>query len=433
MKSYRQKTQLYGYLKTHEIDHKSYLARFEWAKKARQDQRLPSGDWRVWLILAGRGFGKTRTGAETIRDLVAHSQYQRIGIIGATEFDTRSVMLEGQSGLLSCYPESEKPVYEPSKRLITWSNGATARLFSAEKPNQLRGPQFDFVWLDELCKFEKADALWDQINFSLRIGQNPRALVTTTPKPMPLLNSFITDPAVHVTRGSTFDNAQNLSPSFLTAVKTKYEGTTLGRQELYGDIVDIGDGGLWSARLVQTAKLQPHETLKLVNTIIAVDPAVTNTVHSDETGIIILGICQNQKAYVLDDLSGRFAPNQWIKIISEAYANYKASYVLLESNQGGDVLKSLLTTIDSTIRVKSVRATKNKYMRAEPVHALYEQGRVKHVNSLNLKCLEDQMLMFSKELIESQNASPDRVDALVWGVSELLLKDTRASKHNIVS
>ncbi len=424
---------LYAYLTLWQQEQEEKLRQYDWQKMSRPDQRLPLGDWRTWLILAGRGFGKTRTGAEAIRQLVDDGSIKHIGIIGATDADARAVMVEGESGLLSCYPEDQRPVYESSKRMITWTNGAKARLYSADCPRQLRGPQFDFVWLDELCKFEKADELWQQVNFCLRLGERPRALVTTTPKSIDLIKALVEDKtgAVYLTKGSTFDNAKNLSSSFLESIKNRYDNTTLGRQELYGELVNLGGDGLWSHDLLSKVTLDRSHIPELRETIIAVDPAVTSGVTSDETGIIVMGKCKDGYGYVLDDLSGRLSPNDWMLRVSNAYKNYKVSYVILESNQGGDVLKTLLQSSDPTLRIRMVRANVNKYIRAEPVHALYEQGRVKHVYSGILKTLEDQMRSFSYDMVMKKNISPDRVDALVWGISELMLKENTKTPHGV--
>lgn len=408
--------------------------KFHWEKQARAEQWLPKGNWHLWLILAGRGFGKTRTGAETIRYLIDKQEIKQIGLVGATDYDARQIMVEGQSGLLSCYPDGEQPLYEPSKRQITWPNGAKAFLFSADAPEQLRGPQFDFVWVDELCKFDRAEAIWDQINFSLRLGAHPRALITTTPKPMSLLKSFVKQEGreVFVTRGSTFDNKDHLSKRFLQSIEEKYKGTTLGRQELFGEIVDRGQNGLWSFDLIEKSKSLNTKVPELKDVIIAVDPAVTSHSQSDETGIIVLGRDHKGYVFVVDDLSGAFSANQWMSLVKTAYHKYKANLVIMEGNQGGDILKTLLTNTDPTLRIKMVHAIKNKFLRAEPVHALYEQGKIFHIPSGRLKLLENQMLSFSKDMIQKRNQSPDRVDALVWGITELCLSRQNLCASHIV-
>ncbi len=399
---------------------------YRWDRHARANQRVPKGQWRAWLILAGRGFGKTRTGAETLRQWVEAGQTHRIALIGDTESEVRDVMIEGESGLLAVHPPESRPAYEPSKRRVTWPNGAIATVFSAENYEQLRGPQFDCAWIDELCKFKKAEKVWDQLNFALRLGKHPRVILTTTPRPTPLLKELLQGEKkgdVYVTRGTTFENIRNLSPSFIHFMRSKYLGTTLGEQELKGRVLDQVEGALWSHELLSNASMRRNDMPDLIRIVVSVDPAITSHGKSDETGIIVAGTDPENRGYVLDDLSGRYSPSQWAKVAVEAYHRYRADSIVAEVNQGGDMVETIIRSIENTIPFRGVHATRGKMLRAEPVVSLYEQGRIYHRKGEHLKKLEQQMLDYAPGISAK---SPDRLDALVWAITELLLpKDLR--------
>lgn len=294
---------------------------YNWHLQARPAQLPPPGEWRTWLILAGRGFGKTRTGSETIRQWVKQKTYQRIALIGASIQEVEKIMVEGESGLLAVHPEAERPTFYPSKRRLVWPNGSIALLYGAENYDQLRGPQFDCAWIDEFAKFRHAELLWQQLQLCLRLGKNPRCLITTTPRPLPILRKLLADDDVVVTKGTTFDNEKNLAAAYLTQIKKQFLQTTLGAQELYAEMLSEEAGALWgrqSIRYQEPPHTLSHE-LNLERIIIAIDPATTHHQDSDETGIIVAGLDENKKAYVLEDLSGRHSPHEWGQKVAEAY------------------------------------------------------------------------------------------------------------------
>lgn len=393
--------------------------KYEWLRHARASQLPPAGDWRTWLILAGRGFGKTRTGAETIRQWIKEGRYQRIALVGASIQEVQKVMIEGESGLLAVHPKNEAPTFHASKRRLVWPNGAVALLYGAEYYEQLRGPQFDFAWIDEFAKFRNAESLWHQLQLCLRLGQNPRCLITTTPRPVPILRKLIDSSDVQITKGSTFENEKNLAPAYITQIKKQFLNTTLGAQELYAEMLIEEAGALWNRDLIryQDVPTTDLNELKLERIVIAIDPATTHHQDSDETGIIVAGLDYDKKAYILEDLSGKYSPNDWGQRVAEAYWRYKADRVVAEINKGGDLVEQVVRSVDPTISYKSVRATRGKYTRAEPIAALYEQQRVVH--SRPLTKLETQMCSFIPGLTSK---SPDRLDAMVWAVTELLLQ-----------
>lgn len=394
-------------------------AKYLWEKVARPSQLIPPGNWRTWLIMAGRGFGKTRTGAETIRQWVQQGIYKRIALIAHTESEGRDVMIEGVSGLLDVHPKDERPHYEPSKRRLTWPNGAIATLFSSENVEQLRGPQFDCAWIDELAKFRTMEEVWDQLSFALRLGPLPRILITTTPRPAKLINKLMQSSKdwIHITKGSTFENAPNLSPHYIEEMKSRFEGSRLGAQELYGKILSHQEGALWSYDLIDSCKVDQLPPMQRV--IIAIDPAITSHGDSDETGIVVAGIDNCQKAFILADLSGKYKPSVWAQKALDAYHFYQADTIVAEVNQGGDLVASMISTLDPTIPFKALHATRGKAVRAEPVACLYEQGRIFHHRFGKLEVLEEQMCSFTPA---HSKKSPDRMDALVWAITELCIK-----------
>lgn len=392
--------------------------RGDWELWAHDGQYPPDGDWRVWLLLAGRGFGKTRAGAEVVRMRVLGQSARHVALIAPTAADVRDVMVEGESGLLAVSGGKDRPHYEPSKRRLTWPNGATATTYSADEPERLRGPQHDFAWCDELASWRYPET-WDMLMFGLRLGQDPRVVVTTTPRPTKLIKALIADPKVAVTRGSTYQNRDNLAPAFLDQIVRRYEGTRLGRQELEAEILDDVPGALWNHGVIDAARVTSVPALTRV--VVAIDPAVSSEEHSDETGIVVAGGDAAGHGYVLADLSGRYTPVDWAKAAIAAYRAHEADRIVAEVNNGGDLVEATLRMVDAAVPFSAVHAARGKVARAEPVAALYEQGRVHHLGALPK--LEDQMCCFAHDFSrEVAGYSPDRVDALVWALSELLVK-----------
>lgn len=336
---------------------------------------------------------------------------RRIALVARTAADVRDVIVEGESGILAISPLSERPTWEPSRRRLTWPNGAIATTYSADVPDQLRGPQHDAAWADELAAWQYPDA-WTQLLLGLRLGDDPRVVVTTTPRPTPIIRSLLTAPTTHVTRGRTLDNAANLAPQFLDAIVRQYEGTRLGRQELDGEVLDDSPGALWKRSAIDAARVAKLPDLRRI--VIGVDPAVSANAQSDETGIIAAGIGFDGRFYVLDDASGRYSPDQWASRVVALYRSTKADRVIVETNQGGDLVASTLRTVDRSLPITTVHAKRGKALRAEPIAALYEQGRVSHVGSL--PSLEDQMTAWDPS---ADAASPDRVDALVYALTAI--------------
>jgi phage terminase large subunit-like protein len=386
-------------------------AMWDWSVWARPKQLAPPGDWRVWLILAGRGFGKTRSGAEWVRQKVMQNEAGRIALVGATAADVRDTMIEGESGLLRIFPPGQRPKYEPSKRRITFKNGAKATTYSADEPDRLRGPNHDLAWCDEIAAWRYPDA-YDQLIFGLRIGNDPRLVATTTPRPTRLIRNLVEREDVIVTRGSTYENQMNLAPTFLEEVKARYEGTRLGRQELYAEILDDVEGALWTREMIENARV--NNLPDLTRIVIGVDPAVSNKETSSETGIVAVGVDAQGTGYVLDDKSLKGSPVEWANAAIALYHRASADRIVVEANQGGDMVRHTLQTVESLIPIKTVHATRGKRTRAEPISALYEQGKVKHVGAFPI--LEDQMCSWTPE-----SDSPDRLDALVWGLTELMI------------
>jgi phage terminase large subunit-like protein len=394
-------------------DEEAYSLLYDWRFWARPKQLPPEGNWRTWLLLAGRGFGKTRTGAEWIRSLVETEQARRIALVAPTAADARDVIVEGESGLLAISSPWFMPEYEPSKRRLTWPNGAIATLYSADEPERLRGPQHDAAWCDELAAWRYPDA-WDMLMFGLRLGKDPRVVVTTTPKPTPIIKALVAAKTTVVTRGSTFDNAENLAPAFLEQIVTRYKGTRLGRQELFAEILDDTPGALWNRGMIEELRVMKHPDL--IRVVIAIDPAATDDEESDETGIVIAGLGSDGHAYVLEDLSLKASPDGWATAAVTAYYKYEADRIVAEANNGGDMIEHTIRTVDKTVSYKKVHASRGKLTRAEPIAALYEQGKVHHVGYFGT--LEDQMCTWAPG-----QKSPDRMDALVWALTELMLGD----------
>lgn len=391
--------------------------KYDWKFWARSEQLPPPGDWTTWLYLAGRGAGKTRSGAEWIRSLVESGKANRIALVASNAADARDVMVEGESGLLAVCPPWNAPKYEPSKRRLTWPNGAIATLYSAEEPDVLRGPQHDAAWADEAAKWQYAQDCWDNLQFGLRLGVRPRQIVTTTPRNIKLLKDIIAREDTVISRGSTFDNRSNLAKAFLDQIVRRYQGTRLGRQELEGALLEDVPGALWERSRIDLLRVaKPPELTRIV---VAVDPPISSEEGSDECGIIVAGKSAEDHAYILADLSKeQLTPNQWARRAVDAFHRYNGDCLVAEANQGGEMVKSVLRQEDSAISIKLVHASKGKAARAEPAAALYEQNRVHHCGSFH--ALEDQMCAMTLDYDRGKQPSPDRMDALVWALAELM-------------
>ena len=388
----------------------------DWRLWRRPKQATPPGDWTVWVLLAGRGFGKTRTGAEWVRENVVEGGARHVALVGPTAADVRDTMIEGESGLLSVFPEAERPKYEPSKRRVTFHNGATATAFSADEPDRLRGPNHDLAWADELAAWRYPEA-WDMLSFGLRIGKRPRVVVTTTPRPLPIIKTLLARPDAVVTRGSTFENRSNLASAFLTEIVARYEGTRLGRQELHAEILDDVLGALWSREMLEDARV--IRVPDLTRIVVAIDPAISSNPNSAETGIVAAGVGTDGHGYVLEDRSLRASPNDWATEAVTLFHRLKADRIVAEANQGGDMVRHTLDTVERGIPVRLVHASRGKRVRAEPVAALYEQHRIHHVGMFGP--LEDQLCSW----VPGESESPDRLDALVWALTELMVDGMR--------
>lgn len=385
------------------------------------------GEWFTWLVLAGRGFGKTRTAAEWVRSIVcgetplAAGSHSRVALVAETAADARDVIVEGESGILSCHPPAFRPTYEPSKRRLTWPNGAIATTFSGDEPDQLRGPQFDAALVDELAKYKYAQDAWDMLQFGLRLGDNPRQIVTTTPRPIPVIKMLMADPKTAVTRGSTFDNQANLAPQFLAQIRARYEGTRLGRQELSAEILDDVPGALWTRRGLDEHRVKKHQLPDMQRIVVGIDPAAKKPNEAlpeegAETGIVVAGLGVDGRGYVLDDLSCRLSPNGWARRAISGYDLYSADRIVAEINQGGAMVEAVLRAERENIPITTVHASRGKVTRAEPIAALYEQGRISHLGTH--AALEDQMVLFTPNGIIGETTA-DRTDALVWAFTEL--------------
>lgn len=383
----------------------------DWLATARPNQIQPPGDWTYWLLLAGRGFGKTRVGAETIKAWASVPLQAPIHIVAPTAADVRTVMIEGPSGLLSCYPPAERPAYEPSRRLITWPNGNTALTFSADEPERLRGPQCCAFWADEIAAWRFLEEAWDNLLFGFRLGK-PRGVITTTPKPRKIVRDLVADPACVVTRGSTYENRANLAPEFFRTIIGRYEGTRLGRQELLAELLDDTPGALWSRDTIE--KSRRSWPVSLTRVVVAVDPSVSSSEGAAECGIVVCGLAPDGHVDVLADLSLRASPAEWGSVVARAFFDWHADVVAAEVNNGGDLVEANIRGLAPNLPVKKLHASRGKMVRAEPVAALYERGMVHHCRPMPE--LEDQMLTYVPGM-----DSPDRMDAVVWGVTELLL------------
>jgi predicted phage terminase large subunit-like protein len=394
------------------LSEKERLAlRYDWQAWARPSQRYPRGDWDIWLLMAGRGFGKTRVGAEFCIRMA--QQHPRIALAGRTAADVRDVMVKGESGILACSPPWFFPSYQPSNRCLVWPNGSIATTFSADEPDQARGPQHYAGWFDELAAWRYLDA-FDQLMLGMRLGKHPRVCITTTPRPLKILHDLVADDHCHVTTGSTYENVDNLAPAFKRRILSKYEGTAIGEQELHAVLLSEARGALWKRAMFENCRRSEAPSLSRI--VVAVDPAVSANDDSDETAIVVAGLGADGHAYVLEDLSGRYSPSEWARRAVGAYHGRKADRIIAESNQGGDLVASNIRTVDDTAAVRLIHASKGKVTRAEPVAALYEQGRVHHVGVH--REMEDQCCQY----VPGQTTkSPDRMDALAYAITDLML------------
>jgi len=424
--------------KWQEMDERERLVvRTTWDLWARANQKLPQGEWQTWMVRAGRGFGKTRVGSETVRSWIR--EFDFVNIIAPTADDARDICVEGESGILAvCGNDDIKPTYRPSKRKIEWSNGASSLIFTADEPERLRGKQHMKLWCDELASWRYLRAAWDQAQLGLRLGSNPQSVVTTTPRPVDVVKELSKDPNTFLTLGSTYDNRENLAAAFYSRVITKYEGTRLGRQELNAELLEDRPGALWTYTLIDQARVKDEQLFwqrifpRLSRIVGGIDPAVTSTEDSDECGIVFMGempwsigaelgldLCKVAGVevphyYVFDDRSNIYTPDGWAKAAIAGYHQFQADRLIGEVNNGGDMVESTIRHNDTNVSYRSVHASKGKITRAEPISALYEQGRVHHVGSF--KELEDQMCDYVPATAE---ISPDRMDAMVWAGTEL--------------
>lgn len=407
---------------------------FDWRGVwARPSQIEPAEAFEVWLVLAGRGFGKTRTGGEWVRENVENGSAKRIALVAATASDYRDVMIEGESGILALSRPDFMPVWEPSLRRVTWPNGAVAMCYAAETPNRLRGPQHDLFWADEAATWKYPRETWDNLQFGLRLGKNPRGIVTTTPRPIALIRDLVKDPGTVVTGGSTYENLAHLAPKFIRTVVRRYEGTTVGRQELHAELLSEVPGALWKRKQIDSGRIDPAQgTLPaMLRIVVAIDPAVTSGEDADATGIIVAGLGTDYHGYVLWDSTMHATPDEWAREAVRLYHRYQADAIVAEVNNGGDLVAYTLSTIDSTVPVYEVHASRGKRTRAEPVSALYEQGKVHHLKlpprrdqetgqwKPILEDLEDQLCTWTTKSPDS----PDRLDAMVWALTALMLEE----------
>ena len=389
---------------------------------ARPEQIAPEGDWEIWLILSGRGWGKTRTGAEWVKENIENNDMRRVALVAETAWDARNVMVEGDSGILSLYPAGKRPIFEPSNRVVRWpSLGAEAFLYNATEPDSLRGPQHDGAWSDELAKWKYARSTWDQLQYGVRVGDDPRQLVTTTPRPIEVVKAIFAgeEGKVSITRGDTRDNYGNLSPKFIKKIYKKYEGTRLGRQELAGEILGDFPNSLWTQAGIDLSRVNTLPR-NLGRVVVAVDPAASDSEEREdvnENGIMVCAASSTgEQGYLLEDATLIGSPNKWARRAIAMFDHHQADAIVVEVNNGGAMVANTVRAVRNNIPIIEVRATRGKHVRAEPISALYEQGRISHVGAHPV--LEDQMTMMTTDGFQGEG-SPDRVDALVWGFTEL--------------
>ena len=387
-----------------------------WRDIARPEQLPPEGEWLVWLFMAGRGTGKTRSAAEWVHEKASTDAGCRIALVGRTPADVRDVMIEGESGILPIARENT-PVYQPTKRRLSWPNGSMAYAYSAEVPSQLRGPQHHYAWCDEPAAWTDArkgdvlDTAWNNLMLGLRLGRSPRCVATTTPKPIMLIRTLLGRASTVVTRGSTYDNLANLAPSFREEVLAAYEGTRIGRQELLGELLEDVAGALWTLALLDENRVESAPDMQRI--VVAVDPSGGSGPDNDEQGIMVVGLAVDGEVYVLADRSCKLSPHGWASRAIGAFHEFSADRVVAEVNYGGAMVESTIRQVSKTVPIKVISASRGKVQRAEPVAAAYEQHRVHHVGAFPK--LEDQLTTWTPQ----DGTSPDRLDALVWAVTEL--------------
>ena len=396
--------------------------KFNWPLWARLEQLPPDDPWHIWLLLAGRGFGKTRAGAEWVRARAESGASRRIALIARTPHEAESVMINGESGILDVCPPWNAPAWEPTKRRLTWDNGAIASVFSSYEPDQLRGPQFDAAWCDELASWQYPQLTWDNLAFGLRLGPSPKCVITTTPKPIDIIRELSTRKDVTLTHGSSYDNSQNLPPGYIRSIVRRYEGTNAGLQEIHARLLKEADGALWKREWIDDHRVESAPD-DIYHKVVAIDPAVTfNPNRSDETGIIVAAIGgdlgsgrHEKKYYILEDASGVMTPDAWAKRVVQLADKHEVNFITGETNNGGSLIESVIKHAagGAFIRFKGVHASISKRARAEPVAAIYEQGRAHHVGPFTE--LEDQMCAWTP----GSSNSPDRMDALVWAINGL--------------
>lgn len=405
---------------------------YDWRFWARANQLPPEGPWHTWAIIAGRGFGKTRTGSEWVREQVMRHGRRRIALVGRTSADCRKTMVEGEAGLLSVFPPSQRVAYEPSRRQVTFPNGAIAITYSSEEPDLLRGPAHDAAWVDELATFydaNKDDAgetgtTWSNLQMGLRLGSRPQQVVTTTPKPLRLLKQILADPGTVTTRGNTYENKANLAEAFYSKIISRYEGTRLGRQELHAEILEDIEGAIFQRDWFDTQRIAAIKPRDLQRIVVAIDPAVTSKDTSDDTGIVVAGLGTDGRGYLLDDATCKLSADGWMRRAIGLFHERKGDRIVAEVNNGGDMIEALLRTIDKDVPYKAVSASRGKITRAEPVAALVEQGKISHVGPFDF--LEDELCQYTGKIPGEQ--SPNRLDAYVWAFTELMLEKQLAPR-----
>jgi len=394
------------------------VLQYEWSFWARPNQLPPEGDWRTWLALAGRGYGKTEAGAQWVRQRVKDGA-KSIALIAETQKDLEEVMV---ARLMKISPPDEMPKVRYKPVRLLWPNGAMALGYNGTEPDQLRGPEFDTAWVDELAKYRYARETWDMLQFTMRSGNDPRVFVTTTPRPIPIIREIISDSGTVITRGSTMENASNLAPSFMKAVVEKYGGTRLGRQELNAEMLDDFPGALWTRLMIDgtpDAPMRRSKVPEMRRVVVAIDPSGTKgDGEGDDIGIVACGLGIDGRGYVLEDATCQLSPEGWGRRAVEVYNRWGADRMVAERNFGGAMVETVIRMVDKDIAYKEVTASRGKAVRAEPISALYEQGRISHVGSFPE--LEDQMCQMTASGYQGDN-SPDRMDALVWALTELML------------
>lgn len=399
---------------------------------AMEHQLPPEGDWRTWVIMGGRGAGKTRAGAEWVRSMVEgatpydEGQARRVALVGETQDQVREVMIFGDSGILACSPPDRRPKWQASRKRLVWPNGAEASVHTAYDPEGLRGPQFDAAWVDELAKWKKARETWDMLQFALRLGEKPQVCVTTTPRNVGVLKALLASKSTVTTHAATEANAANLAGSFLEEVRARYAGTRLGRQELDGVLLSDADGALWTSGMLEACTKKSAADFDRV--VVGVDPAISNGKSADECGIVVVGAHmqgppQEWRAHVIADVSLKGArPSEWAAAAVAAVETFQADRLVAEVNQGGQMVHEVVRQVDPMVPFKGVHASRGKVVRAEPIASLYEQGRISHAPDLT--ALEDQMVLMTRRGYVG-DGSPDRVDALVWALHELMIEPAR--------